>query len=395
MQRVRKRGWPTRPEVVEETVALEEAGPAAPPPPPPLEEPPPERELWPWLLVLIVLVLAAIAAVYFATRDDGKKTGAIAQTQTVIQTATPTTTQRPKTAPARVRLPSLVGLPAPAALKTLRQLGLTGTTHSVFASKPRNQVVSQRPNAGRMLADGGSVTLNVSKGQKAVPVPDVVGQSAADALATLRAQDFRAKQVRVPSDEPAGQVVAQHPAGGAKAKQGSEVRVNLSDGSRTSSTQPRSTAPRASTSPQPARSTVTVPDLSGEKLADARAQLRRLGLVIEIRRVPNALPKETVVAQSRQSGTELKRGDHLLVTVSLGPAKNQTAQGSTIPDVVGQDQASATSTLENAGFDVRVVDQETTDPSQDGLVVDQTPAASQSAPANSTVTIYVGRSSGG
>lgn len=137
-----------------------------------------------------------------------------------------------------------------------------------------------------------------------------------------------------------------------------------------------------------------MPDLNGQKLIDARKLVRRLGLVIEIRPVPNALPRDTIVAQARKPGTTLKRGDHLLVTVSSGP-KRTSAQSITVPDVTGEDQRAATQDLESAGLVVRVIDQETTDPSEDGFVLDQAPGANQSAQAKSTVTIYVGRYSGG
>ena len=48
--------------------------------------------------------------------------------------------------------------------------------------------------------------------------------------------------------------------------------------------------------------------------------------------------------------------------------------------MVGEDQATARSDLENAGFKVQVVEQETTDPSQDGIVIDQDPAGGTQAP---------------
>ena len=38
--------------------------------------------------------------------------------------------------------------------------------------------------------------------------------------------------------------------------------------------------------------------------------------------------------------------------------------------------------------------QDTTDPAEDRVVIDQNPAAGQSAPAKSKITIYVGRFSG-
>jgi beta-lactam-binding protein with PASTA domain len=417
-------GWPVRAEMMEQAavgeqsaVTVEEVRPVgpAPPMPPPMLPPeyPPDREVWPWLVSLLVVVLGGIAAVYFATRDDHKSARQPAVTQTVVQRTTPvvrstspvTTVSRKAAVPPRVTVPGLVGLPAPLALVRLRKIGLAGTTRGVFSTKSRNQVVSQTPFAARTLARGAIVTLNVSKGPKAAPVPDVVRQSTADALTTIRAQGFKGRLVRVPSDEPAGQVLAQHPRAGAKAQSGSAIRLNVSDGTRASTTapsvttrtQPTTTTTTAATgagSAAPASSSVTVPDLEGRTLVDARKLLRPLGLVIEIRRVPNSLPRDTIVAQARKPGTTLKRGDHLLVTVSSDPERT-SAQSITVPNVNGKDEGAATQDLESAGLVVRVVDQETTDPSEDGVVIDQAPAANQAAPAKSTVTIYVGRYSGG
>jgi beta-lactam-binding protein with PASTA domain len=401
--------WPVRAEMVEQfavaeqtAVTLEEVRPVGPPPMPP-SEPPPDREIWPWLLALLVFVLAGIAALYFGTRDDHKSRRATTPTQTVVQATPPAAPTRKPAVDPRATVPRLVGLPAPIALKTLQRLGLAGTTHGIFSKKPRNQVVSQVPGASRTVAKGATVKLDVSKGAKAAPVPDVVGQNTADALTTIKAQGFKAKLVRVPSDQPAGQVVAQHPKAGESVPAGSAIRLNLSDGARASTTGPSGTTrtlpatttaqrpPAATTrSSAPATSSIAVPDLTGRKLVDARATLRRIGLVIEIRRVPNSLSRDTIVAQTRKPGTTLKRGDHMLVTVSSGPHR-PTIQSITVPDVTGEDETAATQDLHSAGLTVRVIDQNTTDPSEDGVVIKQTPAANQSAPAKSAATIYVGR----
>jgi PASTA domain len=69
-----------------------------------------------------------------------------------------------------------------------------------------------------------------------------------------------------------------------------------------------------------------VPDVQGEKFADARKRLRDAGLVAEVSRVSSELPKQTVVEQSPGSGTAASRDDHVLLTVSLG-AKKETDNG--------------------------------------------------------------------
>ena len=61
-------------------------------------------------------------------------------------------------------------------------------------------------------------------------------------------------------------------------------------------------------------------------------------------------------------------------------------------DVVGKDQQTATNTLQNAGFQVQMITVPASDPSQNGIVVDEQPAAGTRAPDGSTVTIYVGSS---
>ena len=47
--------------------------------------------------------------------------------------------------------------------------------------------------------------------------------------------------------------------------------------------------------------------------------------------------------------------------------------------------------LEDAGFEVRVTDREVTDPAQDGIVLEQSPAADEERSQGSRVTIVVGR----
>ena len=97
-------------------------------------------------------------------------------------------------------------------------------------------------------------------------MPDVVGTTSSEATATLRDAGFEANVVAVPSDLPSGQVVAQSPAAGSDAPEGSTVRLNVAQRVEASplptTTGPVATAP---TEPEPA----TVPDVVGDELADA------------------------------------------------------------------------------------------------------------------------------
>jgi serine/threonine-protein kinase len=387
------------PETAEATQVIDEPTaplpPVAEPPPPgaPVEEPPPDRDLWPWLVVLLVLVIAALVGAWLASRHNGGSPH-------VASAPAPTVAAAPRTkAPAKIVVPRLVGLRTPAALTALRRAGLAGRTRNVFSDEPANRVVGQMPAPSARLLRGAAVVLEVSKGRKPVAVPDVTGQHVAAALDTLRAQGLPANVVRVPSQATAGQVLAQHPKGGANAPAGSAVRLNVAAPASPGGTTTTAAAPPPP--PRPAVTTVTVPDVRGQKVGDARKELRAAGLVLEIRKVPSPLPKNSVVAQSPRAETARKRGDHVLVTVSRGPAKHAkgaaagaTAATASLPDVTGEDAATATQDLEAAGFYVQAVDQETTDESEDGLVVGQDPSADSQAAAGSKVTIYVGRFGG-
>jgi len=87
----------------------------------------------------------------------------------------------------------------------------------------------------------------------------------------------------------------------------------------------------------------------------------------------------------------VRRGSRVRVVVSTGP---NPQPATTVPNVVGQEQATAASTLRSAGFRVLVLSRPMTDQSKDGLVIDEQPKAGSSIPGGSQVTIFVGRFSG-
>ena len=132
--------------------------------------------------------------------------------------------------PAEVTVPNTVGVPETEARDRLATAGLKATVVEVFSSSEIGNVIAQDPAAGGKAATGSEVRLNVSKGSSEVDVPSVVGLSQADATAQVKAAGLVVNVVPVPSDQPAGIVVAQNPVGG-QADRGSNVRLNVSSGS--------------------------------------------------------------------------------------------------------------------------------------------------------------------
>ena len=79
----------------------------------------------------------------------------------------------------------------------------------------------------------------------------------------------------------------------------------------------------------------------------------------------------------------------MTLSISRGPAASTP-----VPDVRNQDETTAKELLRGSGFKVNVVPQDASDPSEEGIVLDQRPAGGANAPSGSTVTIFVGRYSG-
>jgi serine/threonine-protein kinase len=102
-------------------------------------------------------------------------------------------------------------------------------------------------------------------------------------------------------------------------------------------------------------------------------------------------PANRVLTQSPSAGTSLKRGSRVRLVVSSGP---NPQPATSVPNVIGEDQATAASDLRSAGFKVVVLNRPTTSQSKDGVVVDEQPRPGSSIPGGSQVTIFVGRFSG-
>jgi hypothetical protein len=94
---------------------------------------------------------------------------------------------------------------------------------------------------------------------------------------------------------------------------------------------------------------VTVPDVSGVAVAEARTRLEAVGLVAEIteRRFSSEL-EGTVLAQTPAKGSSLNKGDSVNLVVSAG------SEDFPMPDVIGQDVTAATKALEDKGLVVSV-----------------------------------------
>jgi serine/threonine-protein kinase len=305
------------------------------------EPPPRRRAIWPWLLALFLVVLAGVAGWYAFGQIQDSLSGS--------ETAS---------------VPYVVGQREDNAVQNIREQGLEANVHrEPHATVKVGDVFDQSPEGGVRIDKGGVVDITVSSGPPKVEVPNVKGRSRDDAIAAIVGAKLKPKVREVFNTADPGTVVAQAPVGGELVNEGSTVQINVSKG----------------------LEPLDVPNVIGQQYDNAAGQLQGRGFAVARRDVDSSQPKDTVIDQQPKGGSELARGGTVTLYVSKGPTE------STIPDVSSQDEASATQALQQSGFVVDVVDQDTFDPNQDGVVLSQDPPGGTKAKPGSTVTIIVGR----
>lgn len=133
-----------------------------------------------------------------------------------------------------VTVPNVTGLRASSATALLNSAGLGYVLRYAASNHVPGTVLQQSPSAGSVLRESSKISLIVSGTQNAtsVSVPDVLGQSQAQAQATLTAAGLDVT-IRGPAPSatvPIGVVFAQSPAAGSKMHPQSDVLIMVSAG---------------------------------------------------------------------------------------------------------------------------------------------------------------------
>jgi serine/threonine-protein kinase len=127
---------------------------------------------------------------------------------------------------------------------------------------------------------------------------------------------------------------------------------------------------------------VEVPPIIGTLITDATTTLGAIGLTTEtIREDFDDSVAGTILATDPIPGTTVPKGTIIKVVLSKGPVLVD------VPNVVGMDVATATTTLQSAGFQVKTVNKLTV--AILNKVYSQNPAAGSKAPKGSLVTLEI------
>jgi beta-lactam-binding protein with PASTA domain len=165
--------------------------------------------------------------------------------------------------PQEASVPEVTGEPQAAATAALAAAGLKETVVKREVAEPSpGTVISQSPTAGSSLKVGAAVTIVVAQALKQATVPSLVGQSEAQAVATLTAADLTSNTVQRTVTEPSkvGTVVQQSPAAGHKLSKGGEVTIAIGVLAQqtTSTSTTTTTTPTTPATPPPATGTPPV-----------------------------------------------------------------------------------------------------------------------------------------
>ena len=200
------------------------------------------------------------------------------------------------TGKAKVEVPDVRHKPYTEAAVDLRLAGLNYHAVQVPSSEDPGNVTAQAPAPGTRVVKGTDVRLNISKGLPPVPVPNVVGDSEADATAALQTAGFTVGQTqRQDSDQPAGTVTGTDPTVGSLIDRGSSVSLIVSKG------------------PQ----TAPVPDVSGFPPGEAAKILRNSGFKVQVDRldVTDQTQDGIVVDQTPLGGEQTPLDTVVTITV--------------------------------------------------------------------------------
>jgi serine/threonine-protein kinase len=330
------------------TMVTRPRGAALPPPPayrPPTpfydyDEPSAGRSLWPWLLALGLIILGGIGGWFLYTKI-----------------------QHQLNKNATVAVPDVRLEVKQLAVSNLRHAGFKPQLEQATSDTvAKGSVISENPGPNTKVGKGSTVTLVISQGRAKSTVPEVRGEQLNNALQLLYAAGLTPKPVYVFSAQPADVVVGESPAPKTIVLRSSDVRINVSRG------------------PKP----VTVPDVTGQPYANAESALKGAGFSVAKVEIQSDQPNGTVVSSDPAATTSVPKGSKVTLSVSKGPGTTE------VPDVTSQTQQDAQAILQGAGFKVKVIMQDVSDPGADGIVIAQDPSGNSSGVKNETVVITVG-----
>ena len=232
-------------------------------------------------------------------------------------------------APTLIEIPDLTGSEQAQALEDLQNLGFkVGIENSADASVPAGSVIRTQPPSNTVINPDSLVTIIVSVGPEAFPIPYVLDIETERAIYVVEESGFTLGQLLEVNDEniPRGFVISQNPVAGTKMSPGTTVDLVVSKGP----------------------SLIEISDLSRKSPEDAIQILETLGFEYELIEEYSEDVEIGLVSGTIPEAGEIVTPDELIqVIVSLGIKIE-------VPEVEGLGYEDAINILEELGLVVTV-----------------------------------------
>ncbi|HEX3174871.1 MAG TPA: PASTA domain-containing protein [Solirubrobacterales bacterium] len=201
--------------------------------------------------------------------------------------------------PGSAKVPATAGIDAGEASAMLEEAGFDPQVEQVNSEDVEaGLVIHSDPSAGTTATRGSTVVLTVSKGQKLVKVPVLVGTQRSLAVQQIRGRGLVPGVEEEESPSPAGEVIRQSPSAGTQLSPGSGVTIVVSEG----------------------EAKAKVPNVIGKERREAVEALRAAGLDPTVQEQVTEVPPQVgrVTDQFPPPGSEVEQGS--AVTVVVGKA---------------------------------------------------------------------------
>ncbi|HHU69675.1 MAG TPA: Stk1 family PASTA domain-containing Ser/Thr kinase [Thermoanaerobacterales bacterium] len=204
-------------------------------------------------------------------------------------------------------VPDVIGKSEEEADKEFKGAGLEyEVVEKLYDDSPQGFVIDQNPAGGeKVKINRPPVEIWVSKGQKQVPVPHLIGKEEREAYLLLSTNELEPGDVirRESNEYPTGVVIDQNPRSSIMVKAGTEVNFVVSSG--------------------PKIKTIKLEDYRGKTISWAKNKLKELGLE------PGELKYEesdkysegVIIEQNPGPNAEASQGDSVNFVISKGPGK--------------------------------------------------------------------------
>ena len=276
------------------------------------------------------------------------------------------------------------------AITKLKNAGFEVYSVPQQSTEKAGTVLSTSPEYGRQVSKGSTITIYYASEQELVEVPKLIDENTENAKAILESLNLELDEKidEKDSDKPKGTIIEQSYAEGEKVPEGTKIRVTVSTGVAASSE---------------AHIIITLPKYSSGTSKSIKAANNNNVFMDQSVILDGSEYTITVTGSGSSNHIKVYIDSEIYYECNVDFTKTpaeisnvrryDVSEGSTVPNVVGNNEATAISILKSYGFTSINVNYTTVlDSSKNGKVISQSPKnGSRSYPLSTTITLTVGK----